>query len=663
MGQGSPGALARIVADELEAPWERVQLTAMPDNPAAWVRPMGTGGSTSVRNSFMLLREAAATAREMLRTAAAGEWGVDRRECFCRQGEVVHSPSGARLGYGSLAAAAAQLEPPADVALKDPSEFRLIGRSYPRPDIPGKAMGSENYAIDTRLPRQRTALIARSPWPGAVAMQPRYDAAAALALPGVESVFEIPGDAQRPPGVVVLARDFWGAKKARDALGVEWAPSGGDAPAPGNPAADFRRRLVAGLYDNAPPARSEGDAGAVLDAPSPVRHTAQYEVPPLNHATMEPMNCTADVSANRCEIWAPTQVQSRAQQVAAKLAGLPLDAVRIHTPPLGGGFGRRLETDYVAEAVLASRHAGRPVKVVWTREDDMRHGYFRPPAMTRMDAALDDAGRLLAWRQRISAPSVLRQMRGVELDADPSVLGGAVDFPYVAPNVEISCIAPRAPVNLGFWRSVAHSYTCFFVETFADELAYRAGRDPYAFRMSLLPEDSRMAAVLAMAAQEAGWGKPLPPGSGMGIACSMCFGAYIAQVARVRLTEGRVRVERMDCAADCGLAVDPATTRAQISGGIVYGLGAALHGRIRLGPQGVAEGNFDSYRMLTMHDTPEIRVHIINSGEPLGGVGEIGVPPAAPAVGNAIFAAAGKRLRKLPFEMPAPGAANRGEAG
>ena len=659
MGQGSPAALARIVADELEAPWNRVKLNRMPDNPAAWPRPMGTGGSTSVRDSFALLREAAASAREMLRAAAADEWGVDPGECACVQGEVTHAATGARLDYGSLTSAAAQQEPPANPPLKDPSEFRLIGRSYPRPDIPPKVLGSEGYAIDVRLPGQRTAVIARSPWPGAVPMQAVYDARTALDMPGVEDVFEIPGDEYRPAGVVVLARDFWGAQQARAALGVKWVATGDNPPVARDPAADFRRRLVSGLFENAPPARSEGNAGAVLDSSSARRHVAQYEVPFLNHATMEPMNCTADVRANRCEIWAPTQVQSRSQQAAARLTGLPADAVRVNTPPLGGGFGRRLEVDYVAEAVLASRHAGRPVKVVWTREDDMQHGYFRPAAITRMDAALDETGKLAAWRQRISAPSILRQMRGLELNPDRSSLEGAVNFPYQSPNVEISHAAPHAPVNLGFWRSVAHSFNCYFVETFVDELADKASRDPYAFRLSLLPEASRMAAVLTMAARESGWGTPLPPGSARGIACSECFGSFVAQVAQVSLTAGGLRVDRIDCAVDCGLAVDPATLRAQISGGIVYGLTAAFHGNIHLGPDGVVERNFDSYRMLAMHDTPDIRVHIVNSGEPLGGIGEPGVPPAAPAVGNAIFAATGRRLRKLPFDLSALEASGR----
>ncbi len=659
MGQGSPGALARIVADELEAPWERVQLTRMPDNPAVWPRRMETSGSASISDSFDLLRKAAASAREMLRQAAALEWGADPAECACRQGEVIHASTGSRLGYGVLAVAAARLEPPPSPALKDPSEFRLIGKSYPRPDIPRKVLGVEGYASDVRLPRQLTALIARSPWPGSVPMRPLYDARSVLNLPGVEEVFEIPGDEYRPPGVVVLARDFWTAGQVRAALDVKWVAAGPGAPVATDRGAEFRRRLVSGLRENVSPARSEGDAAAVLDHPSARRLIAQYEVPFLHHATMEPMNCTADVNANRCEVWAPTQAQTDAQEVAARLAGLPPEAVRIYTPPLGGGFGRRAETDFVAEAVLASRHAGRPVKVMWTREDDMQHGYFRPAAISRLDAALDEAGGLLAWRQRISAPSILRQMRGIEMSADPTALGGAVDFPYRSPNVEVSYAAPRAPVNVGFWRSVAHSYNCFFVETFADELAFEAGRDPYAFRLSLLPQGSRMAAVLTMAAQEANWGNPLPPGSGRGIACSSCYGAFVAQVARVSQREGQLRVDRIDCAVDCGLAVDPATTRAQISGGIIYGLTAALHGRMRLGPEGVEERNFDSYRMLTLRDTPEIRVHIVNSGQPPGGIGEIGVPPVAPAVGNAAFAALGKRLRRLPFELQAQAATPR----
>ena len=663
MGQGSPAALARIVADELEVPFERMALAPMPDNPAAWPRGMGTGGSSSVTGSFELLRQAAATAREMLRLAAAVEWGMRPGECVCRDGVVLNRATGARLGYGELAAAAAQLEPPADPPLKDASEFRLVGRPFPRPDIPPKALGTEKYAADIRLPRQLTAVIARAPWPGSLPMQPSYQRQAALNLPGVVDVFEIPGGEHRPPGVAVLASDFWRAQQARDALDVQWIGAAeGDSSDSPNPAARFRRDLATALREPVPPARSEGNVGEALQGPAARRLAAQYEVPFLNHATMEPMNCIADARADRCEVWAPTQVQTMAQRVAARLTGLPAEAVRIHTPALGGGFGRRLETDYVAEAVLASQHAGRPVQVMWTREDDMRHGYFRPAAISRLDAALDQAGSLTAWRQRIAAPSILRQMRGLDLDPDPSALQGAVDFPYRIPNLEVSHASLRSPVNLGFWRSVAHSGNCFFVESFMDELAHAAGRDPYAFRQSLLADDSRMSAVLARAAGEAGWDTPLPPGSGMGLACSFCFGSYVAQVARVSSVRGRLRVDRIDCAVDCGLAVDPGTVEGQIAGGAIYGLTAALHGNIRLGHGGVEERNFDTYRMLLMHDTPDIRVHIVNSGAEPGGIGEVGVPPAAPAVGNAIFAALGKRLRQLPFRLPPPGGAEDRQA-
>ena len=657
MGQGSPAALALVVADELEVPFERMVLAPIPDNPAAWPRGMGTGGSSSVTGSFDLLRQAAATAREMLRMAAAVEWGIRPGECLCRDGMVINRATAARLDYGELAAAAAQLEPPADPPLKDASEFRLIGKPFPRPDIPPKAQGTQKYAADIRLPRQLTAVIARSPWPGSRPMQPLYERQAALNLPGVVDVFEIPGDEHRPPGVVVLAQDFWRAQQARDALNVQWiGPGAGESPDSPDPSAGFRRRLAMALWEPGPPARNDGNVSEVLRNPSARRFTAQYEVPFLHHATMEPMNCTADVRVNRCEVWAPTQVQTMSQTVAARLTGLPTEAVRIYTPALGGGFGRRLETDYVAEAVLASQHAGRPVQVMWTREDDMRHGHFRPAAISRLDAALDGTGSLTAWRQRISAPSILRQMRGVELDSDPSVLQGAVDFPYQVPNVEIMHASPESPLNLGFWRSVAHSHNCFFVETFVDELAHAAGRDPYAFRQSLLAAESRMSTVLALAAGEAGWGTPLPPGSGMGLACSFCFGSYVAQAARVSFDRGQLRVDRIDCAVDCGLAVDPGTVEGQIVGGVIYALTAALHGDIHLGPQGVVERNFDSYRMLLMHDTPDIRVHILNSGAEPGGIGEVGVPPVAPAVGNAIFAALGKRLRQLPFKLPPPGA-------
>ena len=661
MGQGSPWALARIVAEELEAPWDSVSIAGMPENPAAWPRGVGTGGSSSVSGSYDLLREAAASAREMLRLAAAVEWGISPSECVCRDGVVSNRATGARLEYGALVPAAARLDPPENPPLKDPSGYRLVGRSFPRPDIPPKALGSERYAIDVLLPRQLTALIGRSPWPGSVARRAVYDAQAALDLPGVADVFEIPGDSHRPPGVVVLADDFWQAFKAREALDVKWVDPDAGASGRADPSAGFRSRLAAALFEDAAPAAARGNVRDALNDPSARRVRAQYEAPFLHHATMEPMNCTADVRANRCEVWAPTQTQTRAQALAARLTGLPLEAVRIHTPALGGGFGRRLQNDYLAEAVLASRHAGRPVKVIWTREDDMRHGYFRPAAISLMDGALDADGDLTAWRHRVASPSLRRQMRGTDVEIDPSVVQGAAELPYRIDNFEVSHAGPMAPVNLGAWRSVGHSFNCFFVETFIDEMAHAAGRDPYAFRLSLLPPESRMAPVLALAAQEAGWGRPLPPQSGLGIACSPSFGSYVAQVARVSTARGRLRIERIDCAVDCGLAVDPATLEAQVSGGILYGLTAALHGKIHIGQDGVKERNFDSYRMLLMNDTPEIRVHVVNSGGPIGGIGEVGVPPAAPAVGNAVFAALGRRIRALPIELPPTGPDRAGE--
>lgn len=654
MGQGSPWALARIVAEELEVSWDRVSVAPVPDNPAGWPRIVGTGGSQAVSGSFDLLRKAAASAREMLRLAAAVEWGISPSECVCRDGVVSNRATGARLDYGALTAAAAQLDPPDDPPLKDVSEYRLVGRSFPRPDIPPKALGVQTYAIDVRLPRQLTAVIARSPWPGSVELRAIYDAEAALGRPGVADVFEIPGDRHRPPGVVVLAGDFWQAQQARAALDVKWVPPDGGAQADvSDRPAEFRRRLVTALYEPGSPGRSEGNVREAMQNPELRRVTAQYEVPFLHHATMEPMNCTADVRANRCEVWAPTQAQTRAQQVAARLTGLPDEAVRIYTPALGGGFGRRLENDYVAEAVLASQYAGRPVKVMWTRKDDMRHGYFRPAAISLLHGALDENGDLQAWRQHIASPSLLRQMRGMEPEVDTAAFQGAADLPYQVPNFEASHAAVESPVNLGFWRSVGHSYNCFFVESFIDELAHAAGRDPFAFRLSLLPAQSRMSALLERAAQEGGWGRPLAPRSGLGIACAASFGSYAAQVARVSVERGRLRIERIDCAVDCGLVVDPATLEAQISGGILFALTAALHGKIRLAEDGVVERNFDSYRMLLMNDTPEIRVHVVDSDAPIGGIGEVGVPPVAPAVGNAIFAALGKRLRTLPFEVPA----------
>jgi len=654
MGQGSQTGLAMILAEELAADWSKVRLGPVPENPAGWSRTMRTGGSNAIRSSWEPLRKAGATAREMLITAAAEAWKVDRTTCRAENGAVVHEPSGRRLPYAKLATRAAKLAVPTDVPLKDSKDFRLLGRRVPRLDTPSKVDGSATFGIDVTVPGMLVASIERCPVFGGRIK--RHDATKAKALPGVRAVVELEGSPWTgrggawgvgcAAGVAVVADTYWHAFQGRKALEIEWD----EGEATSLDSDGIRAMLARRAEQPAVEARKDGDAATAL-AGAARRVEAVYEVPFLHHATMEPMNCTAHVRADGCDVWAPTQNQTRAQEVTAELAGLPKETVRIHTTFLGGGFGRRLEPDFVSEAVRVSQAVGAPVKVIWTREDDVRHGFYRPASHNRFAAGLDGAGNPIAWSHRVVAPPILLKFGPLEKGLDRTLVDGAQNLPYGIPNILVDQVAvDLLPIPRGFWRSVGISHNAFVTECFFDEVAAAAGKDPYQLRRALLADRPRHRRVLDLAADKAAWGTPLPAGRGRGIALAEWEPTVCAQVAEVTVeSDGSVRVHRVVCAVDCGPTVNVGQIEAQMEGGIVYGLTAALYGEITIAQGRVKQGNFDDYPMLRLREMPRVEVYIVPSSEKQGGIGEPAVGPIAPAVCNAIFAATGKRIRKLPI--------------
>jgi isoquinoline 1-oxidoreductase beta subunit len=633
MGQGTFTGMAVLVAEELEADWKAVRVVQADANPR--YGSMSTGGSRSVRQSWEPLRKAGAAAREMLISAAAAGWGVDPASCRAEKGAVLHPASGRRAGFGDLVAAAAKLPVPENPALKDPKEFTLIGKPVPRLDTPAKTRGAAVFGIDVRVPGMLHAALARPPVLGGKVA--RFDAAKAMAVPGVRKVVEVPS------GVAVVADSTWAALRGRDALSATFD----DGP---NGALDSAAiaRLVAEASPEPTPARSDGDLESAL-AGATRKLQATYTLPFLAHATMEPMNCTARVDADGAELWVPTQAPLWARADVAKALGLPDDKVTVHTTFLGGGFGRRSYPDFPVEAALVAKAAGAAVQVTWSREDDFLGDYYRPCGRNELRAGLDAKGSLVAWHHLVRSPSISRQNFGGR-PGHPDILEGAIGFPYRAGAVRIEAAIPKVGVRLGWWRSVYASQNAFPEECFLDEVAHAAGKDPLAFRQGLLPADHPLQAVLALAGEKSGWGKKLPKGVARGIACHSSFGSHVAEVAEVSVKKGAIRVLRVVAAVSCGTALNPDSVAHQIEGSVVYGLSAALRGEITFARGATQQANFPDQDPLHMSEMPRVETHIVPSTAAPGGMGEPGLPPLAPAVANALFALTGKRQRSLPLK-------------
>jgi len=638
MGQGVHMGIAMLVAEELDADWHSVRLEQAPAD-KAYVNPMlgmqATGGSTAIRGHWEPMRKAGAAARQMLVTAAASAWGVDAGSCRTQDGRVVGA-DGRSVGYGELVAAAVQLPVPKDPPLKDPKDFRILGTGLTRLDTPAKVNGSAGFGIDVKLPGLLTAVMVHAPVPGAKVVS--VDDAAAKAIPGVRQVVQI------PQGVAVLADGYWPALKGRDALVVKWD----DGALGGLSSEAISKSLTDATMRPGKVARNEGDVSAAVAKTI----EAVYEAPYLAHACMEPMNCTAWVRAGEAEVWSPTQAPGPHQGVVAQLTGLPPEKVQVHTTYLGGGFGRRFAPDFTIAATLLSKAAGAPVKLVYTREDDMRGWFYRPASVTRFTAGLDTAGNPVSFTARVAAPSIMLAAgfaKELPKGIDEPAVEGISDCPYAFPNLRVEYVQTEPGVPVWFWRSVGHSQNVYFIEAFVDEIATAAGKDPVEFRRSLLGKQPRLRGALDLAAQKAGWGSPLPAGVHRGVAVTSSFGSYVAQVAEVSVgADGRPRVHRIVAAVDCGRTVNPEIIKRQIEGAIVYGLSAALHQKITFRDGRVEQSNFNDYPMLRMDEMPRVEVHIVSSSEAPGGIGEPGLPAATPAVVNALFAATGKRIRRLP---------------
>jgi isoquinoline 1-oxidoreductase beta subunit len=646
MGQGIYTALPMLLAEELEADWTRVRVEPAPVAAAYNHTRFGmqmTGGSTTLNSEFDRFRKVGAVARVMLITAAAQTWQVDRKGCHAEKGYVIHGDTGRRASYGSLVDAAAKLNAPKDAPLKDPKDYKLVGKPTRRLDTPSKINGTAQFGLDVRIPDMSTALVARAPvFGGKVAS---FNPDKAKAVKGVRDVLQVPS------GVAVIASGFWAAKLGRDKLEIAW-----DEGPNANVSTTTMREEYARLAKTpGTVARTVGDADTALSGAAKTI-AAEYEVPYQAHAMMEPLNCVVDLREDRCEIWTGTQFQTVDRAAAAAVAGLKPEQVKINTTLLGGGFGRRANpaSDFIVEAVQVAKAAKRPVKVVWTREDDIRGGWYRPMWYDRFVAGLDVQGNPIAWTHTIVGQSIMTgtlfEQFGVKGGIDAASVEGAADLLYGIPNLRVDLHSPKIGVPVQWWRSVGHSHTGFSVESFFDEVAHAGGKDPYELRRTLLAKEPRMLAVLDLAAKKAKWGAKLPSGTGRGIATHFSFDSYVAQVAEASIDkEGQVKVHRVVCAVDCGRVINPDTVKAQIEGGIIFGLTAALKCEVTLEKGRVQQRNFHDYPMLRMYEAPDIEVHIVPSSEKPTGVGEPGVPPVAPAVANALFAATGRRFRRLPI--------------
>jgi isoquinoline 1-oxidoreductase beta subunit len=646
MGQGVLTAIPMLLAEELDADWSKVHVEQAPVD-KAYNNPMfgmqATGGSTTVRAHWEPLRKAGAAAREMLVAAAAQQWTLEAASLRTANSKVI-APDGRILSYGALAAAAATQPVPADPKLKDAKDFTLLGRPLKRLDTPGKVNGTAKFGLDTQVPGLLVAVMARAPLPGAKPIT--VNDAKAKVIKGVQQILTI------PTGVAVLADGYWAAKKGRDALEIQW-DLGEHADLS---SAKTTMLLTEGADSAGAVAKELGDVKAALPAGSIVLQ-ALYEVPYLAHACMEPMNCTAWVKGDEVEIWAGTQSQGPAQGILSQVAQVTPAKVKINTLMLGGGFGRRFAPDFMIDATLLSKLSGKPVKLTYSREDDMAAGFYRPASVARLSAAIDAQGKPTMLKVGIGSPSIMAAsgfMKIPDSGVDEFAMEGIADHPYDIPNQRIAYGRREPGPQVWFWRSVGHSQNLFFIEGFIDELAAAAKKDPFEFRRALLTQQPRYKGVLEAAADKAGWGQPLPSGLYRGIAVAQSFGSYVAEVAEVSVgADGVPKVHRVVAAVDCGMTVNPEIIRRQIEGAIVFGLSAALYGRITLAGGRVEQGNFHNYPLLRMSEMPKVEVYVLPSTEKPGGIGEPGTPPIAPAVVNAIFAATGKRLRSLPIDTAA----------
>jgi isoquinoline 1-oxidoreductase beta subunit len=629
MGQGVTTALPMILAEELDADWSKVTYEQAPLDPARFGNQW-TASSTSVRRGYEPLRRAGAAAREMLVAAAAQQWGVPASECTTREGVVRHERSGRSARYGELAEAAARLPIPEQPRLKDPSEFTIIGTARARLDLPAKVDGSAGFGIDVKVPNMLVAQVEHPPVFGAGVAS--VDAKAAEAVSGVRRVAVI------PTGVAVIADHFYAAQEGRKALSVTWNEGQGR-----ELSSEGIESLLAGAVAGSAALRGEalrddGDAaGAIAGAATKVEAT--YVAPYLAHAAMEPLNCTAHVTDGACEIWVPSQSPIGVRETAAEVLGIPPERVTVHTTLLGGGFGRRGAQDFVIDALHASKAAGAPVKVIWTREDDVRGGQYRPAAVSQMAGGLDAQGWPVAWQHAFAQPTSRPES------------GGALELPYEIANVRVTGVARPLAIPTYAWRSVSHSIHAWVVESFLDELAAAGGKDPVELRLRLLAGRPRHRKVVEVAAEKAGWGSALPAGRARGIATHEAFGSFMAEVAEVSVENGEVKVHRVVCALDCGQVINPDTVMAQVEGGIVYGLSAALYGQVRIAGGRAVESNFHDYRVLRLPSMPAIETVLIDSHASPGGAGEPSTPPIAPAVCNALRALRGQPVRRLPIAV------------
>jgi len=632
MGQGPLTALSQLLADELDCDWSKIRTEIAPVNPQLYGAVQSVVGSFSIRSYYDPMRHTGATARAMLIEAAAQKWGVDRKQCRTENGFVI-GPANQRVSYGSVADAASKLAVPMNVPLKDPKDYRFIGKPVKRLDSKIKSMGQAGFGMDTRLPGMLYAVLERCPVFGGKVMS--FDASKAKAVPGVKDVI------QTPSGVAVLAENTWAAMQGRKVLTVQWDENGSGAV----DTAGITKMFIEKTQQPGQTARKEGQGAAALSQVAK-KVDAVYEAPFLSHAPMEPMNCTAVVRGDSCEVWAPTQAQTFSRDSAARGSGIDKEKIKINSTFMGGGFGRRGSTDYAQEAAeIAKAVPGTPVKLVWSREDDMQHDLYRPASYVKFEGGLDANGNPVVMTAKVASPAFGRVENGIASTA----VEGIHDMHYAIPNVQVDYHRADTHVPVTYWRSVGYSQNVFFMESYVDELAAAAGKDPVEFRRKLLANNPRMLGVLNLAAEKAGWGKPLPKGRYRGVSVVNNIGSFTAQVAEVSIDKGKLKIHRVVIATDCGLNVNPAISRQQAESGMIYGLSAALKGAITLDKGRVQQANFNNYDVVRIDEMPVIETYLVPSKEPSGGMGEASTPGIAPAVGNAIFAATGKRLRRLPM--------------